>query len=110
MKIQDVVIEDMAILLGIFSTDSFRYFSHKDVMTFGDFEQLTNIITTVDLACTRASQIIFILDDIQFPISPKHSYTCAELELICKNDEFFDKCVFVKGENVIEFDKNLVLN
>jgi hypothetical protein len=55
-----------------------------------------------------AQMIIFILDDIRFPIS-KSSITCQELELICEDGELFDKTIFVKGENVIDFDKNLVL-
>lgn len=114
MKIADFKPIDNTILLGIFDTSTFQYFKkQKNVDSYAVFSGWTDamrIIDIVEFACNRANMIIFVLDDVRFPIDIRSSHTCAELELICKNDTFFNKTVFVKGENVIDFDKNLVLN
>lgn len=121
MKIQDVVIKEKCIVLGVFGTDTFEYFKGiKKVMSWGDFPSLPMdeewekaggyILSKVLYVAKQTDQIIFVLDDIHFPINTDRSMTCSELEMICKRPELFNKTVFVKGKNVIEFDKNLVLN
>ena len=112
MKIDKIVVIDRCMMLGIFRTSTFQELSsRKGIETFGNFSTgLMGVIEEVNDAAGRYNQIIFVLDDIQFPISTGSSFTCMELELICNNEEFFNKTIFVKGENVIEFDKNLVLN
>lgn len=120
MKITEIVPNEDTIVLGVFSTSTFGYISNlKNVYGYSKFTQWykdepdyinTTIVDFVRHACEIAGMIIFILDEVHFPINPKKSHTCRELLLICENDHFFDKTVFVKGENVIDFDKNLVLN
>ena len=114
MKRRYIKIKPCTIVLGIFDTDTFRYFNGRanvaSYNTFINWYERSTIIQTVTFACNKAEMIIFVLDDVQFPIDPQNSYTCSELELICKNEKFFNKTIFVKGKNVIDFDKNLVLN
>jgi len=117
MKIEDIVITDKSIVLGVFSTDSYMkcrdlgcypYYRFKDICP--NWIDIYSVIEMVADASKIAKQIIFVLDDVHFPINPEKSVTCAELLLICQNDRFFEKTIFVKGENVINFDKNLVLD
>jgi hypothetical protein len=117
MKIEDIVITDKSIVLGVFSTEAYSksrdlgcypYYRFKEICS--DWMQISSVIDMVKLASNAANQIIFVLDDVHFPINPEKSVTCAELLLICQNDRFFEKTIFVKGENVINFDKNLVLD
>lgn len=122
MKITDIVIKEKCIILGVFGTIAFNVASKiPNVLSYIHFEELIEIdynqrykhgivIEKVLQAAILAEQIIFILDDVKFPIDPSNSVTCGELQLVCENPHLFNKCVFVKGDNVIEFDKNLVLN
>lgn len=114
MKRRYIKTKPCTIVLGIFDTDTFRYFEYdRKVASYGTFSEWydeSGVINVVRHACNKADMIIFLLDDVQFPIDPQNSHTCSELELICKNEEFFNKTIFVRGENVIDFDKNLVLN
>lgn len=119
MKRQEIVLDphEKNILLGVFSTDVFEWGrSSLPVFTYGTFDAVidgdvdfNNIMDTVKRAAEKASRIVFILDDVHFPIDVDRSVTCGELKLICDNDELFNKTIFVKGENVITFDKNLVI-
>jgi hypothetical protein len=113
MLTKDLKPKGKDILLGIFETDT--YFQLKCIgfigyPIFSKWSKDHPILKKVEYACIHAHKIIFILDWVYFPINTKDSITCAELELICKNDEFFNKTIFVKGENVINFDKHLVIN
>lgn len=115
MKRDQIVILPKCIVLGVFNTDTFLYFKcDTNAISYSRFEDELginwkgSILDRVELACERANQIIFVLDDIQFPINPSRSFTCSELKLICDNADFFAKTTFVKGDNIIQFDKNLV--
>lgn len=116
MKIHDIEFKPITIVLGVFNTKTFSYFRAQDdeiVHTYSSFlnwyrADKWKTIEVVENACNKADMIIFILDDVHFPIDPSKSITCRELELICQNDVFFNKTTFVKGENVIDFDRNLV--
>lgn len=112
MKVCEINCKPTTVLLGVFSTDTFKEINKtKKVFTYHKFWEWiavgTGIVETVKHACSKADMIIFVLDDVHFPISSE-SYTCRELEMICKNDHIFNKTVFVKGEDVINFDKHLV--
>lgn len=116
MKIHDIEFKPITIVLGVFFTKTFDYFKKQksgEVKTYGTFVNWWpgpewDTIQVVEFACNRADMIIFILDDVKFPIDPDKSITCKELLLICQNDVFFNKTTFVKGENIIDFDRNLV--
>jgi len=123
MKTTDIVIKEKCIVLGIFGTDTFRHFDNKKTVNNsfiasyhnfkdiigGDVWMACNSITQVVRAtCLKVDQIIFCLDGVQFPIDPSRSHTCSELEMVCKNNKIFNKTIFVKEDNVIEFDKNLI--
>jgi len=116
MKRKGIKLKKKCIVLGVFHTKTMNYFKYdRKVMSYGGFseeydEESLGVIQIVELACQDAKQIIFVLDEITFPINPLKSITCKELELVCKDYTLFNKTVFVKGDNVIEFDKNLVLN
>ena len=115
MKTSELKPKEKTIVLGVFSTITFRYINKlPNVYGYGTFHEwhsnrYATILEQVEMAGHIADMIIFILDDVHFPIDPSISITCKELELICKDDELFNKTVFVKGDNVIDFDKNLVL-
>src|SRR6478735_6913460 len=104
MKFVEVAIEKEWVLLGVFSTPTFRDFQHR-LTPWGDFvhryPDAANIMDTVEGAVADAEKIIFVLDDVSFPVNPEKSITCAELKLICDNDSYFAKTIFVKGDNVI---------
>jgi len=117
MKIEDIVITDKSIVLGVFGRDTYYKLADMGCYVYHEFRLICNnwwecssIIEIIKYTCNAAKQIIFVLDDVDFPINPEKSVTCAELLLICLNDRFFEKTIFVKGENVINFDKNLVLD
>lgn len=112
MTRESVVLKDRNIVLGVFSTDTFRYFENMpDVVGFGTFYEWKKgmkIMESVHNAAKWAELIIFVLDDVHFPINVERSITCKELVLICTNDTLYNKTIFVKGDNVIEFDRNLI--
>lgn len=112
-----IEMKGLTILLGIFGTECYEYFDGQtNAKGWGYFRSLLpdtegyTVIHTVKEVCEIADQIIFVLDLVQFPINPAQSITCEELELICSRPEFFNNTIFVKGHEVIDFDKNLVLN
>ncbi len=118
MKASEIAITEKTILLGVFGTKTFVDFrtKNKSIKWYTDFWKMCNpegeypaVLRLVRLACEYADKIVFVLDDVHFPIDVKNSVTCAELELICKFEEFYNKTTFIKGENVIEFDRNLVI-
>jgi hypothetical protein len=119
MKTSDIVIKEKCIVLGLFETRTFYTISSiNNVRDWASFSNLprtltsytstSGIVRVVENACFWAEQIIFVLDDVQFPIDIERSITCEELALVCRNDEFFNKTIFVKREEVINFDKNLI--
>ncbi len=117
MKKEEVIITDKSIVLGVFFTDNYQYFTNRLCYTYHKFKEINkqwfqcaSILETVKTTCEIANQIVFILDDVYFPINPNKSHTCMELQLICENIKFFNKTIFIKGENVINFDRNLVIN
>lgn len=119
MKASEIKATEKTILLGIFSTETFHEFRYTryGFKVFGTFrslfqesdEQYPGILGLVKRTCEWSDRIIFILDEVQFPINVKESVTCAELELVCKFENLYNKTIFIKGENVIEFDRNLVI-
>lgn len=115
MKKEEIQIPKRTIVLGIFGGDTFNWFRDtKDCVSYQRFYDYIpyirewGILENVEKACNWAEKIIFVLDNVHFPIDPASSYTCGELKMICKNPEFFNKTVFVKENNVINFDKNLI--
>ncbi len=118
MKLEDIVLGSKNIVLGVFSTDTFRWVKlNLPVLTYSAFDDLIGdipnwddgkIIDIVSKAAYKADKIVFILDDVHFPIDIQQSITCEELQLICDNEELFNKTIFVKGDNVINFDKNIL--
>lgn len=121
MKKEEIEIVDNTIVLGIFNTETFQYFRfNTGVITWFNLHELLASVSTrinkhedpvlnrIELACSVASKIIFILDDVHFPIDIDRSTTCGELSIVCENEELFKKTVFVKGDNVINFDKNIL--
>lgn len=114
MKKEDVEIIGKTIVLGVFDTVTFRYFViQRRAISYSRFEDWSayeeSLFTKVEIACEMADKIIFVLDDVHFPIDPQESITCMELKIVCDNKDFFNKTVFVKGDNIIDFDKNLVI-
>lgn len=116
MKKEEIVITDKTIVLGIFTTNAFYYFESKGAVDYGEFyykvpgvPNTIDVLDSVQMACNWAEKIIFVLDRVEFPINPSKSITCGELALICKNEDLFNKTIFVKGDNVIDFDRNLVI-
>lgn len=110
MKREEIHITSHTIVLGIFTENNFEYFLRIGAMGYGEFGSgiIGGVVDTVEWAAKASEKIIFVLDGVYFPINPTESFTCAELELICKNEQLFSKTIFVKGENVISFDKNLL--
>lgn len=119
MKISEIEITSETILLGVFGTKTYEYFKSKNISSWGDYIYALTPITPpngyfsgvaryVYAALIKCDKVIFVLDEVHFPIDIKRSITCEELKLICQHEEFFKKTVFVKGDNVINFDKNLV--
>jgi hypothetical protein len=113
MKRSEIEIGPNTLLLGIFSTETFHYFYTTDCENYRNlvprYPKATSVIDIVKCGAIDADKIIFILDDIHFPIDIDKSITCHELYLICSDEKLFNKTIFVKGENVIDFDKNIVL-
>jgi len=115
MKTKDIVVKNNAIVLGIFDTSTYSKIKEiHHLMSYYYFTMLWGIendpaLINVERALENCEQVIFILDDIKFPINVEESITCGELQMVCQNDEYFKKTIFVKGDNVIDFDKNLVI-
>lgn len=114
MKITDLKPTNKSIVLGIFSEKTFQEFDNLGFCAYYDFYHWPPIIAKYSLirqvenACIQADKIIFVLDGIYFPINTDYSIACKELELVCRNDQYFNKTIFVKGENVINFDRNIL--
>jgi len=112
MKKEEIGIATKSIVLGVFDSNNWLYFRNRGCIGYGRFYTITgdcnSIIEKVERACELASQIIFCLDMVYFPIDINESVTCSELQLICNNTILFNKTIFVKGDNVIQFDKNLL--
>lgn len=125
MKIDELTATGKSIVLGIFATKTYKILQFRNQFCgWEDFYYWSNVIdnsnepkcSTSEViqkvlnAATIADKIVFVLDKITFPIKEGcPSYTCNELLLICRNDEFYNKTIFVKGENVINFDRNILL-
>lgn len=117
MQLKDLQPANCTVLLGIFDTPTYGHVCKlKNVNGYSQFHDWDpsnynkDVIKAVSFACQIADMIIFILDKVHFPVNTEKSITCKELVLICGNEELFNKTVFVKGDNIIDFDKNLVLN
>lgn len=115
MKKEELDVPYHTIVLGIFKEPTFRYFHSRRALQYDEFWMFEGvyadddgIVDTVEKAAKWAKKVIFVLDGVRFPIDAKRSITCAELQRICNNEEIFAKTVFVKGDNVIDFDKNLI--
>jgi hypothetical protein len=113
MKKEEVKVTSKTIILGVFHTNTFDYFVKiKGAVYFDQFanwcSDMCNLYEIVENACYKANKIVFVLDDVHFPINPEKSITCRELQIVCDNEDYFNKTVFVKGDNVIDFDKNLI--
>jgi hypothetical protein len=115
MKITELEINpETTIVLGVFETSTFIYIRDvKGAKEYGDkplfdIYAAHSVMNAVTCACSKAEKIIFILDEVIFPINDDF-FTGMELIFICKHPNIFDKTIFVKGDNVIDFDKNLVL-
>lgn len=119
------------LLLGVFSSKTFSYYRNLGVFNYSTlygkvganplpwFEKIEkdhpNYMTTwfikeIANMMEWAKTILFVLDDVHFPISLERSITCRELYMICSQPHLFEKTTFVKGDIVIDFDKNLVLS
>lgn len=115
MKKEEVDVPYHTIVLGIFKEPIFKYFASRGALQYDEFWMFDSIyahndgiVDTVEKAAKWAKKVIFVLDGVRFPIDAKRSITCAELKRICEDDDLFEKTVFVKGDNVIDFDKNLI--
>lgn len=120
MKREEIILDphEKNIILGIFDTSTFNWFmENKPVIEYSTFSEWLielpgecyDIINYVEHAAQIAKKIVFVMDDIHFPLNIPDSYTCAELDLICHREDLFNKTIFVKGENIVTFDKNLVI-
>ncbi len=117
MKIQEIEIKPKTIVLGVFNTEPFDVLRSMGAHPYYTFikwgitesGRTQSIIKTIEKAAEIADSVVFVLDEVQFPINTKKSVTCLELDMICRNEELFNKTVFVRGEEVINFDKNLVI-
>jgi len=106
-----IELKEKCIVLGIFGTNTYNYFRNKPgVIGYNVFNAwyIGDVMHCVHNAAIWAEQIIFVLDDVKFPINILESITCQELALICSKEDLYNKTVFVKGDNVIEFDRNLI--
>ena len=118
MKREQIILDPHVknILLGVFFTDTFKWAQNNlPIWAYGRFDRVIegyinweDVLDTVERAAKAASKIVFVLDQVYFPIDLTY-HTCRELKLICENDELFNKTIFVKGENIVTFDKNLVI-
>lgn len=113
MKKEEVAILPDTLVLGIFGTKNYGYFMKQGCITYmvltDRYPGVYGIIDIIENGCKDSNKIIFILDGVKFPIDIKKSITCQELLLVCSNEDFFTKTIFIRGDNVIDFDKNLVL-
>lgn len=121
-------------LLGIFDTESYRIHLNKPtVIGYGGLSRMEvckprwkegemivkfalgksfdhlHILTTVATGCLEYNNILFILDDITFPININKSITCAELQMICKIPEFHNKTTFIKYGKIVGLDISIVI-
>ena len=101
----------MTILLGVFA-GKYYYRESYNALPYHQFPSgvYDPIMERVGRACKMATKIIVLLDDINFPIRNsekeyKIPYTCREIELICNNDEYFNKTVFKLDGQIVNFDK-----
>lgn len=116
MTAQEFQFKPGCIILGIFNTEMYYYLENeKKLIPWSDFRRLLrlreykSVLETIQLMAHVAPQIAFVLDDIYFPINPNRSTTCGESEIICSDPQLFEKTVFFKNNQVINFDKNLVI-
>lgn len=126
-------IKPNTLLLGIFTTKSYKHYSVFDeVFTFSDIptlpinNKITNearilvssifddtvniwILEEVAYGCIIADEIIVLLEGIYFPIDITKSVTCSEIQLICKVPSFLNKTKFIKNKEIVNLDLSIVI-
>ena len=102
----------MDILLGIYQSSSFKRQLNSERLTYPfvellDWDKLDcwSVISVVKAACKACNCIYFVLDEIQFPLQTKFSFTCAELNFVLSNEDIFDKTIFILNNEYIDTEQ-----
>lgn len=98
----------MNILLGIFSTPTFKEWEKKKGIDSFPFKRIFRGREWIDLkdmiilGLKKCQICYFVVDDLILPLNPELSITCKELKWILENPELLKKVIFIKdGKELI---------